>query len=483
MWKKFVKKYFRRKSVATLIDNAQSSKLKKTMGAFQVALLGIGCIIGAGIFVLTGAAASLHAGPSVSLSFALSGVICICAGLCYAEFASMIPISGSSYTYTYVTLGELPAWIIGSVSATAYFLGAVSVATGWSSYLVSFLNDFGINLPLQFIYNAGHEIILENGKTTEAIFNVPAFAISIISAFILCHGMKTSSLINTFIVFIKMVVLFTFVVVGITKINTENWMPFIPANTGEFGQFGISGIIAGASMVFLAYNGFDSICTAAQETKNPQRDLPIGIIGAIAVSTIVYVLVALVLTGLVHYSELNSPEPIAIAVDKIGIPWFSTFVKIGAIAGLTSVILISEYAIVRMVYTITRDKLLPAILGKIHAKYRTPHIATLIIGFLIGVISATCSLEKVVKLSSFFILFTLIMVCVSAVYLRYKKPQLKRNFKCPFMPWIPLISIALCMQMIFSLPLYIIFHAIAYIVLVIVFYFIYGRHHSPLTSK
>ncbi|WPX97009.1 amino acid permease [Candidatus Bandiella euplotis] len=442
---------FRKKPIDDLVKEASSSGgLVRNLGAFQLVLLGIGAIIGGGVFVFTGTAAALHAGPAVTLSFALCGFICICAGLCYAEFASMLPVAGSSYTYAYATLGEFPAWLIGCSMVLAYFLAAASVANGWSSYFVGLLEYYDIYLPARWVHVTGEEIQQANGEVTYALFNLPAFLISSITMLVLYRGTRESAVINAIMVTIKMVVLFAFIFVGLTKIDFSNWVPFIPENNGKFGEFGVSGIVSGASILFLAFNGFDSVCTAAQETKNPQKNLPIGIIGAILVSTITYVLVGALLTGVVNYTELNTAQPIAIAAQKMGIPIFTILVKFGAVAAIASVVLVHQYAIIRMLYSMTKDGFLPSVFNKIHKKFHTPYISTVLIGLSMGVISATITLEKMVKMSTFFVLITIAVICFSTVYLRYKQPNLPRKFRCPFVPWVPIAAILAVLQILSS---------------------------------
>ena len=476
-----LKKIFRKKSFESLSREANSSKgLIRSMGAFQLILLGIGAIIGGGVFVLTGTAAFNHTGPAIALSFALSGIVCICAGLCYAEFASMIPVSGSSYTYAYATLGEFPAWLIGCFSVLSYFLSAASVANGWSSYFVGLLEHYHIYLPGKFIHVTGHLYTDSNEDVKKALFNLPAFLISTITMFVLCRGTQGSSAVNAIIVFIKMAVLFLFIAIGLTKIDFGNWVPFIPKNTGTFGEYGISGIVAGVSMVFLAFTGFDSVCTAAQEAKNPQKNLPIGIIGAIIIATITYILVGAVLTGVVSYKDLNTAQPLAVAAERMGSSTFLLFVKLGAVAAITSVILVHQYAIARMIYSISKDGLLPSLFKTIHKKYHTPYLTTIIIGLLIGLVSATSELEELVKLSTFFILLTIIAICFSTIYLRYRRPDIKRKFKCPFVPWVPMIAILLAGQILFSYPLITIKYALICLVICTIYYLSYGKHKSHL---
>lgn len=475
-----IKKYFKCRSVEGLIEESQKSKgLTRSLGAFQLIMLGIGAIIGAGIFVFTGEAAGQHAGPGIMLSFALAGFACACVALCYAELASMIPVAGSSYTYAYTSLGELPAWIIACMVMLTYCLGAASVATGWSGYVQSFMHDYGFHLPSILTAPYG-TIVMHNGVPTSAWFNLPASLIVAFVTYVVFKGSQTSAWVNSVIVFIKMTVLFAFIALGATKVNPENWSPLIPENTGVFGEFGWSGVIAGASLVFLAYTGFDAVATAAQETKNPKRDLPIGIIGSLIVCIVVYMLVSAVLTGIVPYKELRVAEPMAVAVDKMNMPWFSAMIKIGAIAGLTTVVLVLTYGSVRILYAVTQDGLLPKALAKTHKKTHTPHILTLLIGCVIAILSSVLSVDKLVKLANFGTLITFTIVCIGTIYLRYKKPNIKRDFRCPLVPIVPLIGIVLLISILCGLPLEIFAYAGIWTLLMLVVYFAYGSKHSHL---
>ncbi len=475
-----IKNFFKRKTVSELKKEAESSsELKRSFSAFQLILLGIGAIIGAGIFVLTGTAASQAAGPAVVLSFILSGIACMCAGLCYAELSSMIPVSGSAYTYIYATLGEIVAWIVVSLVIVGTVLIISSVASGWSGYAMSFLEDLGMHIPGK--YTALISLFGDRKFGIEVDFF--AFFIVIVMTSILYFGAQASNLINAIIVFIKMSVLIAFIVLGATKIDTQNWVPFIPENTGEFGKFGWSGIVSGAALVFLAYNGFDTVATAAQEAKNPQRDLPIGILGALTVCSITYILVALVLTGLVDYRELNVAQPIAIAVNKMNMPWFAKIVKIGAIAGLSSVILSMMYGLVRVIFVVTKDGLLPSILAKSHVVYKTPHVATIIMGLLISFMASVVPLEHMVKLANFCIISVFSVVCFGCIYLRYKQPEVKRVFRCPFMPWTPLFGVVLFIQILIGLPIEVYLQALGLVIVAIIYYMIYGYRHSILQKK
>jgi APA family basic amino acid/polyamine antiporter len=475
------KKYFRCRSVESMIEEAQTSKgLERTLGAFQLTMLGIGAIIGAGIFVFTGAAAAQHAGPSIVLSFALAGLACACVALCYAELASMIPVSGSSYSYAYTALGELPAWIIACMIMLTYILGAASVASGWSGYMQSFMADYGLILPAYLTDSFGATVKLPDGQATTSIIDLPALLIVGLMTFVVLKGSQASAWVNSVIVFIKMTVLFGFIALGATKVDPSNWQPFIPDNTGTFGEFGISGILAGASVVFLAYNGFDAVATAAQETKNPKRDLPIGIMGSLLVCVLVYILVSGVLTGVVPYHELAVAEPMAVAVDRMQMPWFSAVIKVGAIAGLTTVILVLIYGSVRILFAVTKDGLLPPVLATLNKKTHAPSMLTMAVGMVIAVLSSVLSVDKLVKLANFGTLATFAIVCVGTVYLRYKKPNVKREFRCPMVPFIPLFGASLLVGILAGLPNEIFIYAGVWVGTMLIVYFAYGSRHSHL---
>jgi APA family basic amino acid/polyamine antiporter len=446
------KKIFRRKNINELLQSASKQDLQRTLGSFQLVMLGIGAIVGAGIFVLTGTAASTSAGPAVVISFIIGSIACACAAMCYAELSSAIPISGGAYSYAYVTLGELAAWLIGSMILVGNIFMIASVAVGWSGYMSSFLEQFNISLPYALTHHTGQFITLKDGSIEGGLFNLLSLCIIIPTGFILYKGTETSATFNNIIVTIKVIVLTLFVCIGAMYVNPENWIPFIPEHIPETGQFGIQGILGGSAIVFLAFNGFDTVASAAQETKNPQRDLPIGVIGSLLISALIYILVSGVLTGLVSYKDLNTPQPMALAVNAMNMPWFAVVVKIGAILGLGSVTLVMTYAVVRIAFTMSNDGLLPPILKKIHHKNKTPHYATMIITAIICLLAATCPLDMMVQLGNFCVIFVFIIVSVMAIYLRYTQPELKREFKCPMMPFIPLAGISLFILFLFNMP-------------------------------
>lgn len=478
------KRFFQRKAINELVKSTQNSgELVRTLNAFQLVMFGIGAIVGAGIFVLAGEAASNYAGPAVTISFAVSGLACVCAALCYAELASAIPVSGSAYTYIYATLGELAAAIMAGFMMLGSFLSVASVASGWSGYMQSLLATINIHIPAVFAATTGTVLTLADGSQATAIINMPALCIVLFVTFILYKGVQTSAIINTIIVILKMSVLFGFITIGLFYIDIGNWSPFIPENQGVFGQYGFSGVFAGAAMVFFSYNGFDAVATAAQETKNPQRDLPIGILCSLLVATFTYIMVAAVLTGIIKYDRLGVAQPIAIAADVIGMPWFAVLVKIGAVAGLTSVVLVMLYGLIRIVFVIAKDGLLPQVLTKIHPKYRTPYIATLVIGIVAAVIGSTVTLDKLVPLANFGIIGTFAIVCFSAIFLRYSQPKINRVFKCPMMPFIPLLGMVTLVGIMFSLPAATYIHAAIWLSIVVGFYLIYGQFHSTLNTK
>jgi len=478
------KRYFLRKSIEELVEKASScTRLKRSMGPVQLVLLGMGAIIGAGIFVFIGQSASSAAGPAIVLSFGLAGAAAACAGLCYAELSSMIPVSGSAYTYVSATLGECAGWLVGSMWLVGALLITSSVACGWSGYAMSLLADFGIHFDPAWTNTTGTLVSLPDGLKTGAFICLPAVLICIFIAWILCFGIETSSIINALVVAIKMFVLGTFVVVGIPKIDVNNWIPFIPANTGEYGKFGISGVIGGAAMIFSAYNGFDTVSTAAQETKNPQKNLPIGIIGSIIVCTITYILIAAVLTGIVKYTELNTAEPLALAVDRMGLPWFSTLLKFGAVAGLTSVMLAMIYGIVRVTFTITQDGLLPSALGKCHPKHQTPFVITILASGLVAIAAGTVKLNSLIQLASFCLMFVFAIVCFTCIVSRYTQPNLKRVFLCPWMPFIPICGILLFIQIMYPLFLDAYKQVGILVICSLTFYMVYGQRHSLLQKS
>ena len=379
-----------RKSVDDILKSgeADGATLSKTLGPFSITAMGIGAIIGAGIFVLTGTAAAQYAGPGIMLSFVLGGIVCGFVGLCYAELAAMLPISGSSYTYTYATLGEVFAWMIGWDLILEYAMGAATVAVGWSGYIVSICRDVGIIIPPTLAAAPGTIIKLPDGSTATAIFNLPAALIIAALTTSLVFGTKDSARLNNIMVVIKLAVVAAFICIGAFFVSPAHWHPFIPPNDGRFGHFGLSGVLRGSAVVFFAFIGFDAVSTAAQEANTPQRDMPIGILGSLVICTVLYVAVAAVLTGLVPYDQLNVADPIARGVDAVGLVWLSIVVKIGALAGLTTVILVLLYGQSRIFFTMSQDGLLPHVFALVHPRLKTPFRSQILIGVVVAVVAA-----------------------------------------------------------------------------------------------
>lgn len=458
--------------------------LRRSLGALNLTLLGIGAIIGAGIFVLTGSAAAQYAGPAIVLSFILAGTGCLFAGLCYAEFASMIPIAGSAYTYGYATLGELFAWIIGWDLILEYLFAAGTVSVGWSGYFVAFLRDqLGINLPAALTNAPLRSTGGLNMETTGALVNFPAVALVAILTTLLVIGIQQSARVNNIIVIVKVTIVLLVIGFGLNFITPSNWTPFIPPNAGEFGQFGWSGIVRAAGVIFFAYIGFDAVSTAAQEAKRPQRDLPIGILASLAICTVLYILMALVMTGMAHYSELNVPNPVYVAIDKggPGIAWLKPIVSLGAIAGLASVVLVMLLGQPRIFYSMARDGLLPPVFGKVHPKFQTPYISTIVTGTVAGVIAGLFPIQILGELVSIGTLFAFVIVSAGILVLRYRSPNLHRPFKTPFVPLVPILSILICGYMMSALPGDTWLRLIIWMAIGLVLYFVYGRHHSRVS--
>lgn len=454
--------------------------LKRTLGPVQLVALGIGAIIGAGLFSLTGIAAAHHAGPAVTFSFVLAAFGCAFAGLCYSEFATMIPIAGSAYTYSYATMGEFLAWIIGWDLVLEYAVGAATVAVSWSGYVASLLNDFGIHLPPQFINSPFTKMTLANGEVVHGIINIPAILIVTAVSLVLMIGIQESARINSVIVVMKVTVVVLFIIIGWGFINPANYTPFIPENTGATGHFGVSGVLRAAGVVFFAFIGFDAVSTAAQEAKRPQRDMPIGIIGSLIVCTILYVLFAHVLTGMVNYKDLDSAAPVAVAIDRTPYQWLKTAIKLAIIAGYTSVILVMLLGQSRVFYSMSRDGLLPKLFSDIHPKYRTPWRSNLLFMAFVGCFAAFAPIQLVGEMTSIGTLFAFVLVSIGILVMRKTHPDLPRPFKTPLVPLVPILGILANLLLMFGLGKDNWLRLIIWMALGFLIYFCYSRHRSNL---
>jgi APA family basic amino acid/polyamine antiporter len=484
--------------------------LKRVLGPVNLVSLGVGAIIGAGIFVLTGTAAANHAGPAIILSFVLAAVACVFCGLCYAEFASLIPIAGSAYTYGYATLGEIFAWIIGWDLILEYAFGAATVASGWSGYFVGFLRDVGINLPPEITRSRGtvlvqyhdHWVPLDQVKavlqsagvdaqslpTVVASFNLVAFLVVLLVTAVLVVGIKESANLNSAIVIVKVAIVLMFIgIAGAyafqhTDVMLKNWQPFIPPNTGHFGSYGISGIFRGAGVIFFAYIGFDAVSTAAQEARNPQKDMPIGILGSLVICTVLYVLVAGLLTGIVPYTALNVADPVAVGIDATGVTWGRYLVKIGAIFGLGTVMLVMLLGQSRVFYSMSRDGLLPKVAGAIHPRFRTPWISTIVVGICVALFAALFPIEVLGHLVSIGTLLAFVIVSAGIWVLRRRRPDLQRPFKTPWVPFVPIMGIITSLAMMVSLGSETWIRLIVWLIIGFVVYFGYARKHSRVQA-
>ncbi|MGB7978528.1 MAG: amino acid permease [Chlamydiales bacterium] len=479
-----IKKLFLRKPLkANFVELEEEHQgLKRHLGWFQLIVIGIGAIIGAGIFVITGKASAEYAGPAIVLSFVLASVICVFAGLCYAELSSLIPIAGGSYSYAYIAMGELPAWIIGWAVTGQYILSASTVAAGWSGYFKSFLKDWGLFVPdwigsAPFAYEIGH-----GWSSTGSLFDLPAMLLVLFIGIMISIGIKAAAHFNSIMVVIKLCTVVLFLILGIPHIQPENWFPFIPENTGHFGDFGWSGIVRAAGLVFFAYIGFDTVSTLAQDAKNPQKDLPRGILGSLIICTVAYIIVAATLTGIVSYTLLNVSDPIAVALDAMGSSffWVASIVKIAILAGLASVILVQLLGQSRIFLAIGKDGLLPQIFSKVHSKSRTPVASCLIAAFATLVLAGIFPVEILGQLVSMMTLFIFAIVCLGVWILRHTHPEFKRPFKVPFVPWVPLLGILSCFGQMLCLPAVTWLQMILWLVIGFAIYFTYSIKHSKI---
>lgn len=457
--------------------------LKRSLSAAQLVALGIGAIIGAGLFSLTGIAAARNAGPAVVLSFAVAAVGCAFAGMCYSEFSTMIPIAGSAYTYAYATMGELLAWIIGWDLVLEYAVGAATVSISWSSYVVSLLHDFGINLPSAIIASPWQPVKLPDGTQVYGMINLPAVLIIVLVSILLIIGIQESASVNSVVVVVKVAVVIVFIAAGWKYINPANYTPFIPENTGTFGEFGISGVLRAAGVIFFAYIGFDAVSTAAQEAKNPQRDMPIGIIGSLVICTILYVVFAHVMTGLENYKNFRGEAaPVALAIARTPYEWLKTAVKFAIIAGYTSVILVMLLGQSRVFFSMSRDGLLPKLFSQVHAKFRTPYRCNLTFLIFVSLFSAFCPIEVVGDMTSIGTLFAFVLVCAGVLVMRKTQPDTPRPFKTPLVPVVPILGILVNFALMYSLGWSNWLRLFVWLGIGLVIYFGYSRYHSTLTA-
>jgi len=512
------------KPLDMLLHEAQETgehTLKRSLGALSLVSLGVGAIIGAGIFVLTGAAAAQYAGPAIVLSFVLAGIGCVFAGLCYAEFAAMIPLAGSAYTYGYATLGEFFAWIIGWDLILEYAFGAATVASGWSGYLNSLLQDFGIHIPPELTATPGTELVFFHGRwerlvtvlpTLQALainpaslprstgaFNIIALLAIALVTTVLVIGIRESAHFNNLVVIIKVSIVFVFIGVASAfllkhpAVAHANWHPFVPANTGEFGHYGWTGVARGAAVIFFAYIGFDAVSTAAQEVKKPQKDMPIGILGSLLICTFLYIAVAGLLTGVVKYTALNVPDPVAIGVDAAGVGLAfhagshlvrlsSLLVKLGAIAGLGSVMLVMLLGQSRVFYAMSRDGLLPPWAGRIHRRFRTPYVSSITVGLFVAVFAALIPIGILGELVSIGTLLAFVIVCAGVWMLRRSRPELPRPFRTPWVPLVPILGMGVSALLMASLPRGTWLRLIIWLAIGLLIYFTYSRRHSRVRA-
>jgi APA family basic amino acid/polyamine antiporter len=466
---------FHRKSIADLQSDADRGGLRRALGPWSLTALGIGSVIGTGIFVLTGTAASQNAGPALVLSMIIAGVGCAFAGLCYAELASMIPVAGSAYTYAYATSGELVAWIIGWDLVLEYALSTATVAVGWSGYFVSFMDDLGIHIPIALTMAPGVPVSAPDGSTVFGVFNLPAAVIVLAVSTLLIIGIKQSASTNTALVAIKVGVLILFVAAGAAYVRSEHLTPFIPPNTGDFGHFGWSGVLRGAAVMFFAYVGFDAVSTAAQEAKNPQRDLPFGMLVSLGICTVIYVAVAIVLIGIVPYGELNVADPLAVGIDRTGLAWLSPLVKISALFGLFSTMLVTLLGQTRVFFSMSRDGLLPRAFGTVHPRFQTPHLSTALTGSIVAVAAGLVPIGVLGQLVSMGTLLAFVLVCIGILILRKSDPDRPRPFRTPGLPWVPIAGAVICLVQMASLPWATWERLIIWLALGLTIYFSYSR--------
>ena len=472
------KSLFRRKDINGLGEDPQGAQLHRTLGPLSLIGLGIGAIIGAGLFSLTGIAAGENAGPAVVISFMIAAIGCGFAGMCYSELASMIPVSGSAYTYAYATLGELVGWIVGWDLVLEYAVGAGTVSVSWSRYVTSLLHDFGINLPAQWTLSPFEIAKLADGTEVHGIVNLPAMCIIALISALLIRGIKELASVNSTIVVIKVAVVLAVVGVGFFYIKAQNYVPFIPENAGEFGHFGWSGIFRGAGVIFFAYIGFDAVSTAAQEARNPQRDMAIGILGSLVICTVLYIAFGFVLTGLVNYKDLqNDAHPVVTAINQTPFQWLKTATTLGVIGGFTTVMLVMLLGQSRVFYAMSRDGFLPKVFSALHPKWKTPWISNLIFMVATGLLGGLVPIRVLGHMTSIGTLLAFIIVCAGVIILRKTHPEFERGYRTPFVPFVPIGGILVCLAMMVSLDIDTWIRLVAWLVVGMAIFFGFSRSH------
>lgn len=472
----------RTKSLETLNSDAEDGEhtLERTLGPWSLVALGIGAVIGAGLFSLTGIAAAEHAGPAVVISFAIASIACAFAGMCYSELAGMIPVAGSAYTYAYATMGEFVAWIIGWDLVLEYAVGAATVSVSWSSYVTRFLRDsLGINLPPSLIHSPFETYTLADGTSAHGLVNLPAIFIIVAASALLMIGIRESARVNAVVVMIKLAVVAVVVGVGLFYIKAQNYVPFIPENTGTFGEYGWSGIMRGAGVVFFAYVGFDAVSTAAQEAKNPQRNMMIGILGSLAICTVIYIAFAAVLTGLVPYGQMKGDAaPVNTAITMTPFPWLRSLVTLGVIAGFSTVILVLLLGQSRVFYSMSKDRLLPGFFSKIHPTWKTPYRSNLFFMVFTSALGGFLPISQLGHMTSIGTLLAFILVCVGVLILRRTQPDARRDYRTPLVPLVPILGIVSCFAMMVSLDGETWLRLMIWLAIGLVIYFAWSRQHS-----
>lgn len=473
-----------KKSLELLRQEAAESgtgTLKRTLNGVSLIALGIGVIIGAGLFSLTGLAAANHAGPAVTLSFVVAAVGCAFSALCYAEFAALVPVAGSAYTYSYATMGELFAWIIGWDLVLEYSVGAATVAISWSQYLLKFLEKYGLHLPARLVLSPFETATLPDGSVVHGYLNLPAMLVVLALTAIIIRGTSGSAWFNALVVTLKVAVVLVFIALGWKYIDPANYHPFIPANTGKFGEFGWSGILRGAGVIFFVFIGFDIVATMAQETKDPQRNMPIGILGSLIVCTILFVLFGYVLTGLANYTEFkNSAAPVAIAIEKTPYAWLSGAIILAIMVGYTSVILVDLLGQSRVFFSMSKDGLLPPAFSRIHPRFRTPVQSNVLLGAFISLFAGFVPINVVGEMVSIGTLLAFVMVCLGILILRRTDPDAPRSFRTPWVPLVPILGILTCLIMMLSLPWETWLRLAVWLAIGLAIYYGYGKKHSKL---